>query len=145
MNIDTERAKRVIRGVAKTTGKYTLKGLGKGVELTGRGAIKTVDALVRTQQVQTLATGAGIIAASVMIPSVGAGLVGTIGLKLLWDKAVKGNDKDVLDEMYDILRMGSNVTRDVSRRILSPTLHKMDRGMGDMGKNLQDKIDDMFR
>mgnify|MGYP000558727674 CR=1 FL=1 len=30
-------AKKVIKGIAKTTGKYTLKGLGKGIELTGRG------------------------------------------------------------------------------------------------------------
>lgn len=41
------KAKKIIKGIAKTTGKYTLKGLGKGVELTSRGAIKTVNALVK--------------------------------------------------------------------------------------------------
>ena len=29
------KAKKLIKGIAKTTGKYTLKGLGKGMELTG--------------------------------------------------------------------------------------------------------------
>ena len=37
-------AKKVIKGFAKTTGKYTLKGLGKGLELTSRGTIKTLNA-----------------------------------------------------------------------------------------------------
>ncbi len=50
-------AKKVIKGIAKTTGKYTLKGLGKGIELTGRGAVKTVNALVKNPQIQKIATG----------------------------------------------------------------------------------------
>lgn len=51
MNANT---KKVIKGIAKTTGKYTLKGLGKGIELTGRGAIKTVNALVKIHRYKNL-------------------------------------------------------------------------------------------
>lgn len=138
-------AKKVIKGIAKTTGKYTLKGLGKGIELTGRGAIKTVNALVKNPQMQKIATGAGLLAASVMIPTVGVELIGTLGLKYMIDKSLLGKDKGMLDEINDILRMGNVVTRNVSNKILSPTLNKMDRGMNKLGKNYQDKIDDIFR
>lgn len=142
MNANT---KKVINGIAKTTGKYTLKGLGKGIELTGRGAIKTVNALVKNPQIQKLATGAGILAASVMIPTVGVGLISTLGLKYMVDKSLQGKYKGMLDEINDILRIGNIVTRYASNKILSPTLNKMDRGMNKLGKKYQDKIDDVFR
>ena len=138
------KTKKVIKGVAKTTGKYTLKGLGKGVELAGRGALKTVDALIRSPQIQTLATAAGILAASVMIPSVGVGIVSMIGLKYLVDSSL-GNNKGLLGEIGDILRAGNVVTRNVSNRILSPTLNTMDRGMKTLGKKYQDKVENMLR
>lgn len=139
------KAKKVIKGIAKTTGKYTLKGLGKGIELTGRGAIKTVNALVKNPQMQKIATGAGLLAASVMVPTVGVGLISTLGLKYIVDKAILGKDKGMLDEINDILKMGNVVTKNASNKILSPTLKKMDRGMNKLGKNYQDKIDDIFR
>lgn len=138
-------AKKVIKGIAKTTGKYTLKGLGKGIELTGRGAVKTVNALVRNPQIQKIATGAGLLAASVMIPTVGVGLIGTLGLKYMLDKSLLGKNKGMLDEINDILKMGNVVTRNVSNKILSPTLNMVDRGMNKLGRNYQDKIDDIFR
>ena len=138
-------AKKVIKGIAKTTGKYTLKGLGKGIELTGRGAIKTVNALVKNPQMQKIVTGAGLLTASVMIPTVGVGLISTLGLKYMIDKSLLGKDKGMLDEINDILRMGNVVTRNASNKILSPTLNKMDRGMNKLGKNYQDNIDDIFR
>lgn len=138
-------AKKLIKGIAKTTGKYTLKGLGKGVELTGRGAIKTINALVRNPQIQKIATGAGLLAASVMIPTVGVGLISTLGLKYMVDKSLLGKNKGMLDEINDILRTGNAVTRTASNKILSPTLNKLDRGINKLGKNYQDKIDDIFR
>ena len=138
-------AKKVIKGIAKTTGKYTLKGLGKGIELTGRGAIKTVNALAKNPQMQKIVTGAGLLATSVIIPTVGVGLISTLGLKYMIDKSLLGKDKGMLDEINDILRMGNVVTRNVCNKILSPTLNKMDRGMNKFGKNYQDKIDDIFR
>ena len=61
------------------------------------------------------------------------------------DKSLLGKNKGMLDEINDILRMGNVVTRSVSNKILSPTLNKMDRGINKLGKNYQDKIDDMFR
>lgn len=138
-------AKKLIKGIAKTTGKYTLKGLGKGMELTGRGAIKTINALVRNPQIQKIATGAGLLAASVMIPTVGVGLISTLGLKYMVDKSLLGKNKGMLDEINDILRTGNAVTRTASNKILSPTLNKLDRGINKLGKNYQDKIDDIFR
>ena len=138
-------AKKLIKGIAKTTGKYTLKGLGKGMELTGRGTIKTINALVRNPQIQKIATGAGLLAASVMIPTVGVGLISTLGLKYMVDKSLLGKNKGMLDEINDILRTGNAVTRTASNKILSPTLNKLDRGINKLGKNYQDKIDDIFR
>ncbi len=139
------KAKKVIKGIAKTTGKYTLKGLGKGIELTGRGAIKTVNALVKNPQIQKIVAGTGILAASVMVPTVGVGVLGTVGLKYAIDRGVLGKHKRILDEMKDILRMGNVVTKNVSNKILSPTLSKMDKGMDKLGEKYQDKIDDIFR
>jgi hypothetical protein len=137
-------AKKVIKGIAKTTGKYTLKGLGKGVELAGRGAIQTVNALVENPQVQKIATGAGILASSVMIPTVGVGLMSTLGLKYMIDKSLLGNDKGIVDEIDDILNAGAEVTKNVAGKI-SPALQKADKGVQDVGKNYQDKIDNIFR
>lgn len=138
-------AQKIIEGIAKTTGKYTLKGLGKGIEFMGRGTVLTVDALVRNPAIQKIATGAGILAAGVMLPSVGVGLISTLGLKYAIDKTFLGSHKGLLDEFDDILRAGSTITRSVSDKILSPTLHSMDRGMNKLGRNYQDKIDDIFR
>lgn len=138
-------AKKVIKGIAKTTGKYSLKGLGKGVELVGRGGIQTVNALVRNPQLQKIATGAGILAASVMVPTIGVGLISTVGLKYMVDNALLGKNKSMLREVNDILRAGNTVTRNVGNRILSPVLNKADIGMYKLGKKYQHKIDDMFR
>ena len=138
-------AKKVIKGIAKTTGKYSLKGLGKGVELVGRGGIQTVNALVRNPQLQKIATGAGIFAASVMVPTIGVGLISTVGLKYMVDNALLGKNKSMLREVNDILRAGNTVTRNVGNRILSPVLNKADIGMYKLGKKYQHKIDDMFR
>ena len=139
-------AKKVIKGVAKTTGKYTLKGLGKGIELTSRGAIKIVNALVKSPQIQKIVTGAGLLAASVMIPTVGAGLISTVGLKFMIDRSLLGKDgKGLLDEINDIVKMGNVVTKNASNKILSPTLNKMDRGMKKLGKDYQKKINNIFR
>lgn len=138
-------AKKIIKGIAKVTGKYTLKALGKGVELVGRGTIRTVNVLVRNPGLQKLVTGAGILAAGVMIPSVGVGLISVLGMKYMIDRALLGKNKGMINEINDILRVGNMVTRNVSNRILSPTLRQMDRGVGKIGKKYQDKIDDIFR
>lgn len=138
-------AKKVIKGIAKTTGKYTLKGIGKGIELTGRGTVMTVNALARNSQIQKIATGAGLLAASVLIPTVGVSLITTLGLKYMIDKTMLGNDKGILDEINDIIKIGNVVTKSASDKILSPTLKQMDRGISKLGKNYQSKIDDIFR
>ena len=139
------KPKKVIKGIAKTTGKYTLKGLGKGLELTSRGAIKTVNAVVKNPQVQKLATGAGILTVSVMIPPVSVGLISTLGLKYMLDNSLLNKNKGILDEVQDILRAGNVVTRTVSNKILSPMLNGVDKGMKNLGKNYQNKIDTIFR
>lgn len=137
--------KKGIKGFAKTAGKYTLKGLGKGVELTGKGAVKTVNALVKNPQMQKIVTGAGLLAASVMIPAVGVGLISTLGLKYMADKTLLKKDKGILDEIGDILKMGNTVTRTASNKILSPVLNKADKGIGKLGEKYQDKVDNYFR
>ena len=142
MNANT---KKVIKGIAKTTGKYTLKALGKGVELTGRTTIKTLNALVKNPQIQKIATGAGILAASVMIPTVSVGLTSALALKYMVDKSLMEKNKGMIDEINDILRMGNAVTRTASNKILSPALTNIDRSIHKLGKNYQNKIDDMFR
>lgn len=138
--------KRTISGFAKTAGKYTLKGLGKGVALTSRGAVKTVNAIATNPGLRKIATGAGILAASLMIPTVGIGLISTIGMKYAIDKGALGKEnKGVLDEINDILRIGNDITRNASHHIISPALRSMDRGIGKIDRKYQDKIDEMFR
>ena len=139
------KGKKVIKGIAKTTGKYSLKALGKGMELVDRGVIKTIDALVKNPQIQKIATGAGLLAAGVMIPTVGVGMIGSIGAKYMIDKTLLSNNKGILEEMNDILLMGNTVTKNVSNKILSPVLNKSDKGMKNLGRNYQNKIDDIFR
>ncbi len=63
----------------------------------------------------------------------------------MMDKSLMGKNKGMLDEINDILQMGNMVTRNASNKVLSPVLNKMDRGLNKLGKNYQDKIDDMFR
>lgn len=138
-------AKKIIKGVAKTTGKYTLKALGKGIELTGKGTIKTVNTLVKNPGMQKVITGAGILAAGVMIPTVGVGLISALGLKYVIDKSLLRNNKGMIDEISDILKAGNIVTSKVSNKILSPTLNRMDRGVSNLGKKYQNKIEDIFR
>ena len=79
-----------------------------------------------------------------MIPSVGVGVVSMIGLKYLVDSSL-GNNKGLLGEIGDMLRAGNVVTRNVSNKILSPTLNTMDRGMKTLGRKYQDKVDNMLR
>lgn len=137
--------KRIIKGIAKSTGKYTLKGIGKGAELTGRGTIKTINALIKNPEFQKIVTSTGIIAASVTVPAVGASVATALALKYATDKTMYGRNKGLVDEFNDIVRVGNRVTRKVSKKILSPTLRKIDKGISKLGKNYQDKVDDIFR
>ena len=139
------KAKKVIKGIAKNTGKYTLKGLGKGVELAGRGAVQVVDSIIKDPALQEIVTSAGILAASVAVPSVGVALMTTVGLKYAIDRTFLGNNKSMLDEINDILQVGNTVTRNVSDKILRPTLKNVDKSLKDIGKDYQDTVDDFFR
>lgn len=143
------KGKKVIKKVAKTTCKYTLKGLGKGIELTGRGAVKGANALIRNPKTRKLMTTAGILTAGVMIPAVGAGLIGAVGLKYMIDKSIlntkiggkNGRDKGLLDEVKDILRAGDKVTEKVGKYVLSPLLSEADMGLAKAGQKYQDIVD----
>lgn len=139
-------AKKAIKGIAKTTGKYAFKGIGKGVELAGRGSVRVIDSLVRDRNVQKIATSAGLLAASVMVPGIGVGLISTIGLKYMIDKVIlEKSRKGMLDEINDIIEIGNIVTRNISYDILSPALNSMHRNIKRTGRNYQDKVDDMFK
>lgn len=138
--------KKVIKKVAKTTGKYTLKGFGKGIELASRGTVKTISAISRNRGAQKIATGAGLLAASVAIPTIGSGLIGLLGMKILIDKCLLGNDnKGILEEFNDILNAGTVVTKAVSDKILSPALNGLDKGIKDIGKEYQQEVNTLFR
>ena len=87
-----DNIKRKIAGFAKITGKYTLKSLGKGIELANRGAVGIaagINALLKNPAIRRIATTAGLIAASVSIPGVGMGLLAVIGGKYLIDLGLR--------------------------------------------------------
>lgn len=139
------KAKKVIKGIAKNTGKYTLKGLGKGVELAGVGGVRTIHAIARNRGLQKIVAGTGILAAGVMIPTVGIGLISAVGAKYLYDKTIAGKDwKGMLDEINDIVEMGARVTRGVTRSIISPALEGAEVGIKKTGRKFQDYVDDKF-
>lgn len=136
--------KKTIKGIAKNTGKYTLKGLGKGMELAGRGGVKTIRAIANNQTVQKVLTGAGMLAASIAIPAVGVTAISLIGMKMMID-AASGKNKGIMDEIGDLLNMGNRVTRTATRKILNPILGKTERGMKNLGRKYQGKMDQVFR
>ena len=138
------KGKKVIKGIAKTTGKYALKGIGKGVELAGRGAAKTVEALVKHPELQKIATCAGMLAVGTMIPAVGATMVGIVGFKYLLDRSIIGNNKGIMNEIGDLINAGNIVTKDCCK-VIAPVLNKSEKGMKNLGQKYQAKIDDMFR
>ncbi len=138
-------SKKAIKGVAKTTGKYSLKGIGKLVEFTGRTGIRTVDALVKNRSLQKIVTTAGLLAASVAIPGVGPALIGCTAIKYMTENAILGKNKGLLAEVNDMINLGTTVTRGVSNIVLRPALHELDKGAMKLGKNYQDKIDDLFK
>lgn len=139
------KAKKVISGIARTTGKYTLKGIGKGLEIAGTGGVRTIHAIARNRGLQKIVTGAGILAAGVMIPTVGIGLISAVGAKYLYDRTITNKHwKSIMDEINDIVEMGTRVTRGVTRSIISPVLDGAEAGIHKSGKKFQDFVDDKF-
>lgn len=137
------KAKRIIKGVAKCTGKYTLKAIGKGLEFAGRGTIKTVHALSKSKDIQKVMTAAGLIGATVAVaPVVG---LGVLAAKYVLDKTIlEHSERGIVDEITHVVNIGNKITEKVSNKI-SPTLGKMDKGVAKLGQKYQDKIDDIFR
>ena len=121
--------KRVIKGVMKTTGKYTLKGIGKGLELASRGTIKTVNALVKNRSVQKILTSA----------------ITVVALKYMLDRGILDNNKSLINEINDVLNVGNKVTNFVGRKVFSPALDTADKGVKKLGNKYQDGINNMFR
>ena len=121
--------KRVIKGVMKTTGKYTLKGIGKGLELASRGTIKTVKALVKNRSVQKILTGAGVLAACVAVPTIATSAITVVALKYMLDRGILDNNKSLINEINDVLNVGNKVTNFVGRKVVSPALDTADKGV----------------
>lgn len=131
---------------AKFAGKWSLKGIVKGGELIGRFPIKTLNAIVKCPELQKVATTLGLLSASVLIPTVGVGMITALATKFALDRTILNNhDKWILEEIGDMINLGNVVTKSVSDKVLSPVLVKMDKGVGNIGKNTQSKIDGMFR
>lgn len=137
--------KHVIKGVMKTTGKYTLKGIGKGLEIAGRGTIKTVDALVKNKNVQKIITGAGVLAASVAVPAIATNTLTIVGLKYIFDRGILNKNESLLKEVNDVLSVGTKITNFVGRKILGPALNTADKGVKKLGDKYQKGINNMFR
>ena len=95
---------------------------------------------------QKVLTTAGLLAASVAIPTVGVGMVTALGVKFALDRTILNNqDKWILEEIGDMINLGNTVTKSVSDKIVSPLFVKMDKNVGNIGKNTQTKIDGIFR
>lgn len=131
--------KKIIRGFAKYTGKYTLKGLAKGTELIGRGGIKVVEALVKNPIVQTI----GTMSLGPIIPEVVAASVMLGGIRLMTSALF--SKKDINGKFRDAINTGNLVTRTVGSRIIAPLLNRADKGIGRIGDKVQNKIDDLFK
>ena len=125
--------KRVIKGVMKTTGKYTLKGIGKGLELASRGTIKTVKAQVKNRSVQKILTGAGVLAACVAVPTIATSAITVVALKYMLDRGILDNNKSLINEINDVLNVGNKVTNFVGRKVVSPALDTADKGVKKLG------------
>ena len=144
MSVSVDNVKRNISGFARTTGKFTLKGFGRGIELLGKGTKEKIEPLVRDPEIQKIATSTGIIVTGVTIPAVGVGLVGITGLKYLIDHRIKDNDKEFKDEISDIFKAGNVITKTISENILSPLLNIAGNELQKGGKALQSRADDLF-
>jgi len=121
--------KKTITGIAKTTGKYTLKGIGKGVELTARVGLKTVDALIRDPAIQKIATTALMIGACVTCPSIAVLGISGIALKRMINNQLLGRKGSIMDDISSIINTGTKVTSAASRNILSPVLKSVEKGV----------------
>ncbi len=141
--------KRVIKGVKdfgkkglKFTGKYGLKALAGTLELGVRGGTRILNSLANSKQFHVIASGGGIIAASVLIPPVALGTGAFIASKYLADK-VLGNDATLIDEIKSTILLGSKATNLVCTQFISPFLTKANTKAKDLGKTAQSAIDDL--
>lgn len=94
--LTSPKFKKSIKGFAKTTGKYTLKGIGKGLEWATRGTFKIANALVKNPTAQKILTGGVMLGAGVLVPPVGAVVVGGVGLKYIIDNSLRGKKTSVI-------------------------------------------------
>lgn len=140
-----DETKQKITGFAKTVGKFTLKGIERGAEFIGRGALQATNAIVTNPAVQHIATAAGLVAASIAMPTVGIGLAATVGLKYLYDKVMhKGQNRGLFDEIGDILGGANQITKAVGDKVLSPVINLGDKGLEMLGDKAQQGINDLF-
>ena len=139
----------IITGILRTVGRYSLKGIAFGAELAGRGVVNGANALITNHTVQKIATGAGLIAAAVFIPPVGAVAAYGLVAKLLYDRIFRrdGFRKDHVlpqDSINDILEF-SNGPMEAVCNAASRGLRAADRRIVEMGRTTQQNIDNMFR
>ena len=146
--MDTKKIKKVIKGIAKTTGKYTLKGIGKGAELIGRGTVKTIHSLVKSKNLHKITSRAGVLVASVLVPAIGATLIGSLGLKYIVDNSILEKNRDIKTEIKDMIKIGDNINakmyEEINKKILMLTLDKTEKGIKNLGNKYQKYIDSRF-
>lgn len=111
------------KGVVKKAGRYTCE--------AARKTVRTVGKIASNPNVQKI----GLMAASVAVPSVGVAVGSLAALNYGVNQAF-GRKTDMMGEMSNALNVGSNITRGLTKSIMSPVLSSMDRGI----KTAEDKF-----
>ena len=126
------------------TGKYSLKGLGYGIEYATRGTAKLLNALTSTKIGRITLNSTAIIGASLIAPVYG-GIIGgaallALGIKLLKDNVISNKNKALDKEITEVLGTKTALTK-----LLETGLTGADRGMEKLGDTYQNKVDDWFK
>lgn len=111
------------KGVIKKAGRYTCE--------AARKTVRTVGKIASNPNVQKI----GLMAASVAVPSVGVA-VGSLAMLNSGVNQAFGRKTDMIGEMSNVLNVGSNITRGLTKGVLSPILGSVDREI----KTVEDKF-----
>lgn len=134
------RAGKVLKGAAKTGGKWTLKGVGKGLEMPIRAATKGSSFVMNRKTTQKILAAGVPLAAGMVIPAAGAGIVGAVGIKYFYDVVIKGEDKNILSEIGELYGMSEKFTNQVASKAISPSLDKVNNKTKEFGKAYQEAV-----
>ena len=150
--------KNKIKGVAKFTGKWSLKTVGKLLEETAKLGLKFTDLVITNKTGQKIITAGGIITAGVVFPYVGGGIITLMGLKYAKNRFLSKKYKHTtlhmgsvtketqifLNEAKDTINQSAKLTGVIANKI-HPCLNTTYKEVEKQGKKYQKKIDSIFR